>query len=262
VALHHELAGSGSPVVFLHPGIADSRMWDPQWRSFAMRHRLLRCDLAGFGRTPIAQLPVTHARDVAALMDELGIAAAAIVGASLGGRVALELAVGRPDLVAALVLVDAGVPGLVEWSEAMRAYGEAEDEAVARGDLDAATEINLRMWVDGARRTAADVDPAVRSAVGEMQRRALELQAPHWEALDEQKLVPEIAERLGDVAVPTLVIVGEEDTDDMQALARRLAAEIAGARLTSIARAAHVPSMEQPDVFDELVLGFLAGALT
>jgi 3-oxoadipate enol-lactonase len=254
----YESRGSGPPVVFVHAAIADSRMWEPQWTSFAGRHRLLRFDLAGFGRTAIERLPLTHAQDVVGLLDELEIGAAGVVGASLGGRVALEVAVARPDLVRALVLVDAGLPG-VDWSEAVRAYGAAEDEAVARGDLAAATEINLRMWVDGPRRTAADVDPAVRAAVAEMQRRALELQAPCWERLDEDLLVPDVAERLDEVEAPTLVLVGEEDVDDMHVLARRFAAEIPRARLATIPGAAHVPSLEQPAAFDELVLEFLAG---
>jgi 3-oxoadipate enol-lactonase len=260
VTLHHEVEGSGAPVVLLHEAIADCRMWDPQWSSFAERYRVLRCDFAGFGRTPIEKVPVSHARDVAALLDDLGIAGAGLVGASLGGRVALEVAVARPELVAALVLVDAGLPGF-NWSAAVREYGEAEDEAVARGDLDGATELNLRMWVDGPRRSAADVDPGVRAKVGEMQRHALELQAPYWESLDEDMLVPEIAERLGEVKTPTLVVVGAEDVDDMHRLAELLARAIPNARLESIPGAAHIPSLEQPAAFDELVLGFLAEPL-
>jgi 3-oxoadipate enol-lactonase len=260
VTLYHELTGSGPQVVFLHEGIADSRMWDPQWQSFATRYRLLRCDLAGFGRTPITTLPLTNAADVISLLDELGIASASIVGASLGGRVALEVAVARPDLVAALVLVDAALPD-VDWTDAVRTYGAAEDEAVERGDLDAATELNLRMWVDGPRRAAADVDPSVREAVAMMQRQALELQAPQWADLDEDLLVPDVGERLGEVRAPTLVIVGEEDVEDMQALAQRFATEIPNARKASIAGAAHVPNLEQPEAFDRLVLGFLADAV-
>ena len=257
MSLAYELRGSGPPVVFVHAAIADSRMWEPQWSSFAARYRRLRLDLPGFGHTPIESLPVTYARDVAGALDEVEISAAGIVGASLGGRVALELAVARPDLVRALVLVDAGLPG-ADWSEVVQAYGAVEDEAVSRGDLAAATEINLRMWVDGPRRSPEDVDPAVRAAVAEMQGRALELQAPHWERLDEDLLVPDVAERLGEVHVPTLVLVGEEDVDDMHRLARRFAAEIPQARLETIPGAAHVPSLEQPAAFDELVLEFLA----
>jgi 3-oxoadipate enol-lactonase len=258
--MHHEVTGAGPPVVLLHQGIADSRVWEPQWVSFADRYRLLRCDLAGFGRSPIDRLPLRHASDVAALLDELGIASAGVVAGSMGGRVALELAVARPELVGALVLVAAGLPGF-DWSEAVRAYWEAEDEAVTRGDLDTATELNLRLWVDGPRRSTADVDPQVRALVGEMQRHALEVQAPHWETLDEELLAPDVATRLGEIRAPTLVLVGEEDVGDMQALADRFTTEIPGARRATIAGAAHVPNLEQPAAFDALVLGFLAEVL-
>jgi 3-oxoadipate enol-lactonase len=259
VALYHEVKGAGPAVLFLHEGIADSRMWEPQWTSFAGRYRLLRCDLPGYGRTPIEKLPLTHAHDVVGLLEERDISAAGIVGASLGGRVALEVAIARPELVRAIVLQDAGLPG-VKWSEAVRAYGAAEDDAVARGDLEAATEINLRMWVDGPRRTATEVDSHVRAMVAEMQRHALELQAPYWEHLEENLLVPDVAARLGEVRAPTLVLVGEKDVQDMHALAERFATEIPHARLATIPDAAHLPNLEQPEAFDELVLEFLGSA--
>jgi 3-oxoadipate enol-lactonase len=256
VKLHHEVEGDGPDVVFLHEAIADSGAWDPQWRSFD-GYRRIRFDLRGFGRTPVGTLPLTHARDVAELLDELDVSGAALVGCSLGGRIALELAIARPELVRALVLVDPGLPGL-NGSAEVRAYGQAEDEAVARGDLDAATELNLRMWVDGPRRSAGDVEPRVREAVRGMQRRALELQAPLWEELDEDLLVDDILEHLAEIRAPTLVLVGEEDVADIQRLAVRLAAEIPGARSATIAGAAHVPNLERPADFDAIVLGFLA----
>jgi pimeloyl-ACP methyl ester carboxylesterase len=90
-----------------------------------------------------------------------------------------------------------------------------------------------------------------------MVRRALELQAPHWADFDEELLVPDVAERLGEVRVPTLVVVGEEDVEDMHTIATRLAAAIPDARLETIPGAAHFPSLERPDVFDPLVVGFL-----
>jgi pimeloyl-ACP methyl ester carboxylesterase len=113
------------------------------------------------------------------------------------------------------------------------------------------------MWVDGPRRRPEDVDPAVRERVGVMQRRALELQVPVGDDADEELLVPDLVERLGELNVPTLVVVGDEDRPDMQAIAERLAREIPGARMATIAGTAHVPSMERPREFDELVLPFL-----
>ena len=259
MTLYHEVAGHGPVVVFLHPGIADSRVWDPQWSSFE-DYRRIRIDLPGFGRTPITEPRLALAREVADLLDELGVSGAALVGTSLGGRVALELAIARPDLAGALVLVGAGLPSH-DWSAEVRAYAEAEDEAVARGDLDEATEVSMRMWVDGPRRTEADVDPKFRGAVREMQRRALELQAPRWDEPDVDVLVPDLLARLGEVAAPTLVLVGEEDVTDIHSIATRLADSIPQARLATIARAAHVPNLERPADFDALVLPFLAEAL-
>jgi 3-oxoadipate enol-lactonase len=122
VTIFHELEGSGPTVLFLHDGIADSRVWEPQRSSFSPRYRLLLCDLPGFGRTPIQTLPVAYGRDVASLLDELEFSSAGVVGCSLGGRVALELALARPDLVSCLVLVGTGLPKTA-WSPAVRAYG-------------------------------------------------------------------------------------------------------------------------------------------
>ena len=118
------------------------------------------------------------------------------------------------------------------------------------------------MWVDGPGRRPEDVDPAVRRAVGEMTTRALELQVPSWDSLDEELLVPDVADRLSEVRAPTLVVVGDEDVEHIQAIARRLAADIPDARLVTIADAAHFPSLERPDAFDEALRGFLGDALS
>jgi pimeloyl-ACP methyl ester carboxylesterase len=200
---------------------------------------------------------VSIAGSVAQLLDASSLGHAAVVGCSLGGRVALELTVARPDLVRALVLVGAALPDH-EWSPEVEAFGEAEDSAVRNGDLDAAVEANLRMWVDGLHRRPEDVDPQVRLAVSQMQRQALELQASSWDEFDEDMLVPDVGSRLGEISVPTLVIVGEQDAGDIHAIADRLVREIEHARLERIADTAHVPSLERPTEFNELVLGFLA----
>lgn len=252
----HEVAGNGSPVLLIHEGICDSRVWNPQWRTFPRSHRTIRCDLRGFGRTPLTTEPYSHARDVVALLDTLDVGPVALVGGSLGGRVALEVSVARPDLVERLVLVAAGLPDH-RWSDVVRNYGEEEDAAVARGDLDAAVEANLRMWVDGPNRAPDEVDPDVRSFVGEMQRDALDLQVPVWEESEEELLVPDVGTRFVEIRVPVLVMVGSKDVSDMHEIADRLAAGISDARKSVIAGTAHVPSLEVPDDFDELVLPFL-----
>jgi pimeloyl-ACP methyl ester carboxylesterase len=253
VAVYAEVAGVGPEVALVHEGIADSRMWDEQWPRWSRSFRLLRLDLRGFGNSPLGLEPYSHARDLVAALEEHGFGSTALVGVSLGGRVALEVAVARPDLVRALIVVAPGLPGH-EWSEELRAEWAKEEAAFEAGDLDAAVEASLRTWVDGPRRSTDDVDAAVRSRVGVMQRQAYEFQR-EW--IDEEPLVPNLAERLGEIAVPVLVVVGDHDQPDMHAIAQRLAREIPGARLATIADTAHVPSIERPQEFDELVLPFL-----
>ena len=231
-------------------------MWDPQWETFTRAHRVLRYDLRGFGRSPLTPGRFSYGRDLVELLDREGFERLSLVGVSMGGRVALEVALARPDLVEALVLVGAGLPDH-DWSGEMNALGRAEEAALDRGDVDAAAEVAVRGWVDGPRRKPEDVDPAVRAKVAEMQRRAYELQLPVWESATEDRLVQDLAARLGEVGVPTLIVVGEEDLPDMHQIGERLQREIPNARRATIAGAAHVPSMERPREFDELVLGFL-----
>jgi 3-oxoadipate enol-lactonase len=255
--LYAEEAGKGATVVLVHAGICDSRMWDPQWDAFPAVHRTVRYDLRGFGRSPLPPQPYSHGRDLVALLERLGIQQATLVGASLGGRVALEVAVTHPEVVDALILADAALPGFA-WSDELRAFWAEEDAALERGDLDTAVEVNLQMWVDGPRRPAAAADPAERESVRRMQRRAFELQLPVWEDAEEELLVPDLARRLAAVRPPTLVVVGEEDVSDFQQIATQLAREIPSAQLAVIPNAAHLPSLERPAAFNELVLRFLA----
>jgi pimeloyl-ACP methyl ester carboxylesterase len=254
--LHYEVAGDGPTVVFVHEGIADSRMWEPQWPSFVQAHRTVRYDLRGFGKSRLEPGAFSHARDLIGLLERLEIERAALVAGSLGGRVALEVAVARPELVSALVLVGSGLPGH-GWSEETQAGWAEEEAALERGDLDAAVEVNLRMWVDGPARSPEDVDANVRELVGEMQRRAFELQLPVGEEAEEEALAEDVAERLAEVGAPTLVLVGEEDRPEIHAIAERLAATIPNARSVSIPATAHVPSLERPAEFNGLVLPFL-----
>jgi 3-oxoadipate enol-lactonase len=255
VGLYAEVAGEGPEIVLLHEGVCDSRMWDPQWEAFTRSHRVLRFDFRGYGRTPLEPGPFASARDVIELLDTHSFVRPTLVGVSLGGRVALEIALAQPERISALVLVGSGLPGH-DWSEELKARWQEESAAFDAGDLDAAVEVSLRTWVDGPRRRPEDVDPEVRRRVGEMQRRAYELQAGVEED-EEELLVEDVAQRLGEIKAPTLVATGEEDQPDMQAIADRLAREIPGARRATIADTAHVPSMERPREFDELVLGFL-----
>src|SRR5690242_13467357 len=107
MTLPHDVAGSGPDVLLIHNGVSDRRMWDRQMRTFAGSHRVIRCDLPGFGDATPAAGPYSCAEEVLALLDHLAIGRTAIVGNSLGGRVAVDVCLAAPDRVSALVLVAA-----------------------------------------------------------------------------------------------------------------------------------------------------------
>jgi 3-oxoadipate enol-lactonase len=254
--LFWEEAGEGSPVVLVHEAIGDRRMWEPQWQTFPRGHRTVRYDMRGFGESPIGPGTYSHARDLVGLLDEVGLERTSLVGGSLGGRVALEVAVAQPDRIEKLVLMDPGGPG-GDWSEETQAGWAEEEAALERGDLDAAVEVNLRMWVDGPRRSPEEVDQGVRELVAQMQRRSFELQLPVAEEAEEELLVEALGDRVGEVTAPTLLLTGDLDQPDILAIADRLAREIPDARRVTIPGAAHAPSLERPEEFDRLVLEFL-----
>ena len=132
----------------------------------------------------------------------------------MGGTAALELALERPELVSALVLVGSGLPGH-DWSDAVRAFQAEEDEALARGDVDAAIDANLRLWLAGPHRGLDDVDPGARSLVAEMLRQAIANWLPVLESAEEEPFAADVSGRLGEIGCPVLVLVGEEDVEDI-----------------------------------------------
>jgi pimeloyl-ACP methyl ester carboxylesterase len=232
-------------------------MWEPQWAAYAGRYRVVRFDMRGFGQSPPAVGTFSLAGDLVELLEGLELGPVAIVGVSLGGSVAMETAIARPDLVSRLVLVAPGLRGY-EMSDETKAGWAEEEAALERGDVDEAVEVNLRMWVDGPFRSPDEVDPDVRSKVGEMQRRAIEVWQEGGEEGEHRSLAEDWGERLGEITVPTLILVGEVDRPEMLEIAKRLETEIPNARRETIAGTAHVPSMERPDEFDRLVLEFLS----
>ncbi len=252
----YDIHGEGPAVVLVHAGVADSRMWEPQVGPFSESHTVVRTDLPGYGRSPVETDVVSFSGSVREAMDAAGIDRAALVGVSLGGRTALEVAAESPERVSALVLVGPGIDDH-EWSEEVQSFGAAEDEALERGDLDAAIDTNLRMWLAGPRRTLDAIDPKLRALVAEMQRDAFRLQQGNAD-VRMARLDPPASQRLGGIRTPTLIVTGDEDVEDIHRIADRLTREIPGATRATIADAAHLPNLEGPEEFNRIVLDFLA----
>jgi pimeloyl-ACP methyl ester carboxylesterase len=250
-----ESAGTGPAVVFLHAGVADSRMWDAEVAALQANHRVVRLDLRGFGRSQLVPGPFSYHGDVAAVMESLHVDRATLVGCSFGSNVALDVALAYPERVERLILISPSI-GDGGDSPEIRAFADREEAALGRGDIDGATEENLRMWLDGPHRGPGEVDPEVRRFVGVMQRQALENPTPDGVKLD--RVIPPARVRLGEIRVPTLIVAGSIDVDHVLGVAKRLQEGIPGARLVMIEGTAHLPTLEKPAEWRKLLLEFLS----
>lgn len=253
--LYFESAGAGPALVFIHAGVSDRRMWDPQFDFFANRFRVVRYDLRGFGKSEMPDLPYSNRVDLGNVLQFLGIEKAALVGCSMGGATAIDFTVEHPERVTSLLPVGAGVSGWNEWTDEGIRHFVKFMQLVKDNELDRALEMDAELWLDGPGRDPSRIDPAYR-------RRARELHKDNFSttrfAHPEQELKPPAIGRLGEIRCPTLIVVGDSDTDEIVKLASRLANDIPSARLVTVANAAHLPSLEHPDKFNALVSDFLS----
>jgi pimeloyl-ACP methyl ester carboxylesterase len=249
-----DTVGEGPDVVLLHPGLWDRRVWDRQMETFpAAGYRVTRYDARGYGGSSRPTgAPYSHVRDLAFLMDTLGIADAALVGCSMGGGVAIDFALEHPDRVWALVPIAAGLGGFEafeeeeDWWEAANAPVE---EALGAGDLERAEDARLAIWAP----LGTDDEAGARI-------RELAFANIHELTMDESALEepePPAAARLAEIDLPTLVLEAEHDPPFSRRESRSIADGILDARLVVIEGADHVVNLRQPERFDEVVLGFL-----
>jgi 3-oxoadipate enol-lactonase len=237
--------GSGDPVVFLHAGLLDARQWERQLETFSRRYRAIAFDTRGYGSSPAPEEPYRLHDDLLGVLDALGLERAALVGNSIGGKTAIDATLARPDRVSALVAVGAAMSGFP-----FRAYsdeqGERAEAAWEAGDFHGAADVWLEVWAPLSTDRGARELGYANAAID----------------FDELELdgEPPAAGRLGEIRLPTLVLVGDSEVQGIVDTCRRLASEIDGARLEVMAGADHLPNLSRPDEFDRLVLDFLAAA--
>jgi len=257
----YDEAGDGPPVLLVHAGLTDRRMWEHQFWSLADTYRVIRYDWRGRGESDdVDQGEVAHHEDLLALMDELDIDQAAVIGCSMGGAYALNAALTAPDRVRGLGLICSGLTGY-EWPpETVRQFQQAVDPALASrcqhyadrsakwvdpADIAAMAEANVGLMVAGPDRDRIELDPLVWQQALRMCRGVF---ARDWSGpiFRERMLEPGPLGRLHEISVPTLVVNGLHDIAGVQEIADLLAQEIDGARRLDL-RTGHLPPMEQPE---------------
>lgn len=251
--LYYEIAGAGKPLVLIHSAAMSVRVWDGQFEAFAKHFQTIRLDLYGYGRSPFTdEKRIDHAGDVAALLDHLGIQKAAVLGMSMGSEVAMAFALRYPQRTSALILVGAGLDGYDYPEEAFAWWGDFVG-ALAASEIERGQAVFIQNALNS---TVTPLDDSVKG-------RIRELMADYtWQHYEDGSLLwkgmdPPPITRLGEVTCPTLVITGEGDTSVTHAIAKTLVEGMPDATSVVIPGAAHLANLQQPERFNEAVIGFL-----
>ena len=254
--LYYEVKGTGHPLLLVHAGVADSRMWESQFEAFSEAYQVIRFDLRGFGRSNMPSGSFSNHEDIKALLDFLGIKSVYLLGISFGGLIALDFTLAYPDYVKALVLGAPSVSGAGPSERIKQFWGE-EDALLEKGDLDGATELNLKLWVDGPHREAHQVNREVRELVREMQLNIFKKEIP--DDVREIDADPPAIVCLGEIEIPVQVMVGNLDLEEKLELVDMLGSEISDCKKVLMPGVAHMLNMENPEEFNRSVLDFLSG---
>lgn len=261
-----ESAGEGPGVVLLHPGLWDSRVWDEQFGVFSRTYRVLRYDLRGYGSSsrPEPGRPYSHVADLAAVMDAAGVDRAALIGNSMGGRVAIDFALTHPGRVAALILAAPGLGGFEgtqRENEIWEAWSEAREALIADA---AAADIDDDSETAQQRRLQCLWAPLGMKDEAGRRIRQIAFDNIHELTMDEsgeRELDPPAAERLGEIHAPTLVLPADHDPPWHARMCEVLAETVRGARLVRIPETDHVIPLRRPDEFNSVVMAFLGEVL-
>jgi pimeloyl-ACP methyl ester carboxylesterase len=244
-------------LVLNHAGFLDSRMWDDQWAAFTGHYRVIRYDMVGYGRSSIASGPRTRRHDLHRLLRHLDVERAHLLGCSMGGEIIIDLALEYPSLATSLVVVN-GAPSGFEPQGEPPAHLFEMIAATQQGNIDLASELQLRIWFDGPHRQPDAVNAQARRRASEMNHLCVSNRT--WLVADMQPanlLTPPAVDRLHELQAPTLIVTGALEHPENLRAAALLNNRIAGAKQLSIPESAHVPNMDQPECFNHSVLDFL-----
>ena len=258
--LYFERAGAGPPLIMIHAGIADCRMWDHEFTALADSYQTLRFDMRGYGRSLPAAGEFNIQDDLDGLLAALDIPAPIILmGCSMGGGLAIEFALAQPEQVSALLLVGSdprGFEGDAAWPDELIAQSEA---AFEQGKVDEVAELDMQIWFDGVGRSRDDVDPAIRAKAFEMARQVTVHELSGIGEHKRKTAEVSTAQRLTELTMPALVIIGEKDLPYLHQAADYMAEQLPRARKLILPNAAHLPNMEHPALFEASIREFLAG---
>ncbi|MBO8171706.1 MAG: alpha/beta hydrolase [Bacillaceae bacterium] len=251
--IYYEMKGQGEPLLMIHGLNLDTRMWDDQFEVLSEQYRVIRFDLRGMGKTVMTDQPFTMYDDIKGLMGALEIEKAHVMGLSVGSYAAMEFALAYPDAVDRLIVVSPGLPGM-ERSEIRQNDVERFQEVLQSGDLDRIADMEVQMWYDGPGQSP---DPERQAGRDRFRRMIMDAYAQPPVTNMPGKLDPSPADRLHELQMPVLVVTGDRDYPEVRELAQRIEAKAPRVKNVVMEGSAHIPPMDQPEVFNQAVLAFL-----
>ena len=256
--LYYEVLGEGHPLVLIHGGYMDRRMWDDQFHAFAQHYCVIRYDVRGFGQSQLPPVPYADRQDLYALLNHLGVEKTYLLGLSLGGVIALDFTLEHPAMVDALILVGSPVPGFpIELLHTEEQLAQLRSRWVAFEK--ARQERNIPAMVDALMQDPTLVPSPNYPAARQRVRDNLSEYSFAWvlDPAPRQDLEPPAYQRLAEIHVPTLIILGAQDDPRLFKDADKLEQDIVGSSRVMIAETHHMPNMEKPEEFNAIVLDFL-----
>jgi pimeloyl-ACP methyl ester carboxylesterase len=252
--LYYEADGEGSPITLIHAGVAHLRMWDDQVAAWRDRHRVIRYDTRGFGRTITEDVPYSNRDDLRALLDHLGVEQTHLIGLSRGAMIATDFTVEQPERVKSLTWVAGGLRGFeVEDPRLTDLWAEMERLEEAR-DWEPLVEMETKLWVDGFGEPEDRVDPEVRKKMIEWNLENYRANQPANKPIQPDSPA---AGHLDALTMPTLFMWGTLDELGVIRSGEKLAAEVEGARSKVFEGVAHMVNLERPEEFNRIVGDFV-----
>jgi pimeloyl-ACP methyl ester carboxylesterase len=246
--LYYEECGSApQTVVLVHDGVLHSAAWDDVWPEFCKHFHSIRYDRRGYGRSPVASQGYYATDDLAAVLRHLKLKRVAIVGSSHGGEISINFTLDHPEMVEQLVLVGAVVGGM-PYTKHFLERGDVLGKPLEKGDIKGAIaaavkdKYLLAPGSDAAKKRMADILSANPQDLTH-----LELELPVKPALP----------RLGEIHIPTLLLVGDADIPDVHAHAGAIEAGVPSARRVVIPDVGHLMYLEKPAEFSRIIIQFL-----
>jgi pimeloyl-ACP methyl ester carboxylesterase len=254
-AIYYETMGEGVPVVFLHGGFGDRRMWNDQFAEFAKNYFVVRYDQRGFGKSAKPNAKYSPVSDLEILLDHLKIDKAHLVGNSMGGILAIDFVIQKPSRVRSITVVGAGPNGIEprkEEAERMTAvFKLAKEESLSK-----ATALWIQNPMIAVTSSLPKTAPLLKTMI-EDNASIFEMRFWPFEQTD-----PPAVKRLNEIKVPTLIVIGDKDIPGVQTAAEAATAGITGAKKVVMKNADHLPQMDNPEEFNRIVKEFLSTALS